>query len=223
MATLGTEAQRNKRKYNREYSKKYHSLNRDVCLKKARLYKQKNKDRLKLYYKEYYKKNKKIIDSKHKERYGSKNSKKYYKTHREKCLLYAKHYRSKNKESISLKRSTTEYKQYMQEYSSRWRVSPVGKVCLNNSKHTRRSIYRTTDITSAWLKDIKSSSNPCPICGVNMVDIMYDSAQKTLDHIIPLNKKCNGQHIMSNVRIICRQCNLKRPKDGSDILISRSI
>lgn len=26
-----------------------------------------------------------------------------------------------------------------------------------------------------------------------------------------------GLHIMKNVRYICRRCNLKRPKDGSDI------
>lgn len=38
---------------------------------------------------------------------------------------------------------------------------------------------------------------------------------KQLDHILPLN--IGGTHTVGNVRIICRTCNLARPKDGSDL------
>jgi 5-methylcytosine-specific restriction endonuclease McrA len=37
---------------------------------------------------------------------------------------------------------------------------------------------------------------------------------KELDHIVPLG--VGGTHTVGNVRIICRDCNLRRPKDGSD-------
>lgn len=36
------------------------------------------------------------------------------------------------------------------------------------------------------------------------------------DHIHPLNM--GGKHTASNVRIICATCNLRRPKDGRDVL-----
>lgn len=36
-----------------------------------------------------------------------------------------------------------------------------------------------------------------------------------IDHIIPLN--IGGTDIRENVRVICRTCNLTRPKDGSDV------
>jgi hypothetical protein len=39
---------------------------------------------------------------------------------------------------------------------------------------------------------------------------------KQLDHIIPI--VLGGTHTIGNVRIICRTCNLSRPKDGSDLV-----
>ena len=51
-----------------------------------------------------------------------------------------------------------------------------------------------------------------------MNDIPYDSLQKTIDHITPLNKKCKGKHVKSNIRFICFKCNITRPKDGRDIV-----
>ena len=51
-----------------------------------------------------------------------------------------------------------------------------------------------------------------------MIDIPFLPNSRHLDHIIPLNPKASGTHTTDNVRFICLKCNLKRPKDGSDII-----
>lgn len=51
-------------------------------------------------------------------------------------------------------------------------------------------------------------------CGVRMTDVPYLVNSKELDHIVPIN--VGGTYTIGNVRIICRQCNQQRPKDGSD-------
>ena len=38
---------------------------------------------------------------------------------------------------------------------------------------------------------------------------------KELDHIVP--RVMGGAHTVSNTRVICRLCNVRRPDDGSDI------
>src|SRR3990167_5711845 len=43
------------------------------------------------------------------------------------------------------------------------------KVSHSNTNHTRRSIYRTTDITTAWLKELYKNSTHCIYCGRRMV------------------------------------------------------
>jgi 5-methylcytosine-specific restriction endonuclease McrA len=48
-----------------------------------------------------------------------------------------------------------------------------------------------------------------------MTDESNQPNSKHLDHIIPV--VMGGTHTMGNVRIICRTCNLSRPKDGSDL------
>jgi hypothetical protein len=56
----------------------------------------------------------------------------------------------------------------------------------------------------------------CPLCSVKLEDAPFLPASKELDHIIPIN--VGGTHTIGNVRIICRLCNQKRPKDGSDFV-----
>lgn len=52
------------------------------------------------------------------------------------------------------------------------------------------------------------------MCGVYMTNKPNRPNSKHLDHIVPLNQ--GGTHTHGNVRIICADCNLRRPKDGSD-------
>lgn len=61
---------------------------------------------------------------------------------------------------------------------------------------------------------MRKRAKDCPLCGVRMTDKPKLPHSKELDHILPLNQ--GGTHTHGNVRIICRMCNARRPKDGSD-------
>lgn len=79
----------------------------------------------------------------------------------------------------------------------------------------RRTALRFTDITAEFERNLRKSANLCPLCGIRMTAEPGKSNSKQLDHIIPI--VLGGTHTMGNVRIICRTCNLTRPKDGSDL------
>lgn len=108
---------------------------------------------------------------------------------------------------------TDQFKTYLKKYKK----TEKGKFASSNAYHRRRSTMKNTDITSKWLQDLKHSSINCPLCGDVMNEVYHDPKSKNLDHIVPLNKKCGGLHMMNNVRYICQDCNLTRPRDGSDI------
>jgi len=61
---------------------------------------------------------------------------------------------------------------------------------------------------------MRRKTRKCPLCGVFMTGKPKLPNSKELDNIVPICM--GGTHTHGNVRIICRDCNLKRPKDGSD-------
>lgn len=61
---------------------------------------------------------------------------------------------------------------------------------------------------------MRRRTRKCKICGIFLTGKPGKPNSKQLDHIIPIN--IGGTHTHGNVRIICRTCNLARPKDGSD-------
>lgn len=78
----------------------------------------------------------------------------------------------------------------------------------------RRTVSRYTDITAAREAEMYRRTRKCRLCGVFMTGKPGRPNSKNLDHIIPVCM--GGTHTHGNVRIICRLCNLRRPKDGSD-------
>jgi hypothetical protein len=83
----------------------------------------------------------------------------------------------------------------------------------------RRTKYTPSDLTAADIKALKDAAHTCPICGVEMTGNSTGrhlklATAKEFDHIVPL--AVGGLHVRANVRVICRGCNLSRPKDGSD-------
>lgn len=79
----------------------------------------------------------------------------------------------------------------------------------------RRTVQRFSDITAAYERDLRTTATHCPLCSAALTDAPGRPTSKQLDHIVPI---ClGGTHTMGNVRIICRTCNLTRPKDGSDV------
>lgn len=76
------------------------------------------------------------------------------------------------------------------------------------TNHRRRSRIWQTDITPAWELALRNSVTECPLCGVTLLPKPLQPTSKELDHIVPLHR--GGLHMMTNVRIICRHCNVTR-------------
>jgi len=57
--------------------------------------------------------------------------------------------------------------------------------------------------------EMKASAQTCAMCKTRLND------EKHLDHIVPL--AMGGTHTKANVRVVCKPCNLGRPKDGRDV------
>lgn len=81
--------------------------------------------------------------------------------------------------------------------------------------HLRRTRKRYTDIPVGYERQLRADTKRCPLCSVHLVEEPDKANSKNLDHIVPL--AIGGTHTVGNVRIICRTCNLSRPKDGSDL------
>lgn len=84
--------------------------------------------------------------------------------------------------------------------------------------HRRRSRCRAAfdEVTPERERELRAKAKRCPLCKVRLTDVPYLPASKELDHIIPKGPEAGGTHTNGNVRIICRACNVRRPKDGSD-------
>src|SRR6185437_7889228 len=76
-----------------------------------------------------------------------------------------------------------------------------------HKRSVRRSVSRTTDITPAEEEVMRLLARTCPLCRCRMTDEPRRSNSKELDHIVPLIMF--GTHTHGNVRIICRDCNLR--------------
>ena len=89
-----------------------------------------------------------------------------------------------------------------------------------HKNHRRRNAARVTDMTPELEQELRRKARKCPCCGVFMVSKPYTDRSKELNHRLGFD--AGGTHTRSNVRIICRKCNLARPKDCSDIPIQLS-
>jgi hypothetical protein len=90
--------------------------------------------------------------------------------------------------------------------SQRWRETHRDH--LRHADSLRRATYKETDITVEWLSALRTSTTICILCDEELL-------RPHLDHIVPLG--VGGRHIKDNVRFVCDKCNLRRPKDGSDL------
>lgn len=99
---------------------------------------------------------------------------------------------------------------------------PVGgdrgkrKASWRAKNHRRRAHRRAAfdQVTPEYERVLRAKAKRCPLCMVRMTDVPYLPTSKELDHIVPII--VGGTHTIGNVRIICRLCNVRRPRDGSD-------
>lgn len=105
---------------------------------------------------------------------------------------------------------------YKKTYGAHWRSGSVEsrKARDRIKTYRRKSMVAAGDFTVADDIALRRRTKRCPLCHVRLIDEPYLPASKELDHIVP--RGIGGTHTHGNVRIICRACNLARPKDGSD-------
>lgn len=91
----------------------------------------------------------------------------------------------------------------------------IRRASYRAKNYRRRNVrHALHDVTADYESALRVKAKRCPLCAVKMTDVPHLPNSKELDHIIPVN--VGGTHTIGNVRIICRCCNQKRPKDGSD-------
>lgn len=82
--------------------------------------------------------------------------------------------------------------------------------------YRRRLVYDAGDLTAEQVAVLFAEARACPLCGVRYGTVAQQADAPELDHVVPL--VVGGAHTLANVRVICRACNLARPKDGSDVV-----
>lgn len=93
-----------------------------------------------------------------------------------------------------------------------YKNADMTRAARRNRDHMKR--VTVSDVTAAQELAMRRRTRKCPLCSTWMTGKPNLPNSKHLDHIIPI---CTGgTHTHGNVRIICADCNLKRPKDGSD-------
>jgi len=156
--------------------KENYNNNKTEKIQKAKEYRDKNKELIKIRRRFKYLKDREII---------LKRVKDYYNKNKDKIAITSKEYRRNNIESILI--------------SNR------------NRKNKLRALSVNSDITNTYLAELLKNSLKCPICGSKYIN----KSDKHIDHIIPIS--VGGEHCKDNIRVICKRCNLTRPKDGRDI------
>jgi hypothetical protein len=82
-----------------------------------------------------------------------------------------------------------------------------------HQRHRRRVQLHRTDVNAAYVARLLATTKTCSLCRVRLRN-EPGPRQKQIDHIIPI--VAGGTHTHGNLRVICRTCNLTRPRDGSD-------
>jgi hypothetical protein len=112
----------------------------------------------------------------------------------------------------------THYNRTLPSYGAPPRDLERRRASWRAKNHRRRASVRGGDFTAEDERAMRARTNRCPMsnCGRKLTDRPFLPNSKELDHIVP--RHVFGTHTHGNVRIICRECNEKRPKDGSDYI-----
>lgn len=138
---------------------------------------------------------------------------------RDEIRLYQARWQEENRDRLAEwnRRYREENRDRIRENHRRYRSTEHGRASTINRGHQRRASIRVTDITAEWMSALLTQGY-CSLCDV---ELKTQSVTPThadypnVDHIIPLS--LGGLHMRSNVRLLCRGCNLQRPKDARDI------
>lgn len=82
------------------------------------------------------------------------------------------------------------------------------KVVSINCCHKRRDKIKNGNVTKEFLLNLKANTTHCPLCRIKLDNNGRKPNGYNLDHVKPLS--IGGRHEESNLRYICRTCNLTR-------------
>jgi HNH endonuclease len=195
------------------YLKIYKKKNKEKIKQLDKQYRENNKGKIAIYQRRYYKNNKAIIKY---------NTKRYYEKNKEYVLNRNKMWWKSNKDRIKVSRlkyrllNADKIKDYKTQYYKdnrekvyetveNWRKNNLEKsrYIRKKSKHKRRLI--TSDLISdfteeEWEKCKKHFDNKCCYCGYG------DSLEQ--EHFIPVSKY--GGYTVTNILPSCRSCNASK-------------
>jgi hypothetical protein len=69
--------------------------------------------------------------------------------------------------------------------------------------------------STAELRALKRATRSCSLCGCRLTDAL-GPRKGVVDHIVPL--AAGGSNHITNLRMICHDCNSHRPHDASDVV-----
>lgn len=145
-----------------------------------------------------------------------KRNKTYYEANKEKCAEINKAYRKLNSTKISEYQKAYQkayYEEHKEEVANKNKIywqTPIGKACMKNANHKRRTVIKEGDVTTTQILNLQNSASCCYWCGCKL-----KGKKVHIDHYIPISK--GGKHIISNLVIACSGCNQsKRDKDPAE-------
>ena len=101
------------------------------------------------------------------------------------------------------------------------------ELSLTNKRNRRRAKIKGAKIIEkfSYLEIFERDDWICQSCGIKtlkLTDKMFlDPKAPELDHVIPLSR--GGDHIASNVQLLCRKCNrIKNNKIPRDVILSQN-
>ena len=125
--------------------------------------------------------------------------KQYYQDNREAILARNRDYYEANKDRL-----LEQNRQYRQDNPEVWRQADA----------RRRKRMRGGETFERWEIIKRDSVDGVPICQI-CKQAITDRNKIHVDHIIPLAQ--GGENTRDNVRVTCKSCNIRRPKDGRDV------
>jgi len=180
-------------------SKKYCS---QFC--RGRKYREKHKDKIKQFKKNWHWKNKERL---------SNDKKKYYIEDRERIIKKVGQYYRKNKENVGVyrKKWRPENKIKFDVYKKRWvdenpeKVRELSILYRNKRRLLENSMIH--DYTfEQWQNKKQQTNGICPKCS-NYIGIN----KLTLDHIIPISKAPKGfVYTINDIQPLCKKCNCSK-------------
>jgi len=208
---------KHKKRYS-ENAKLYRIKNKEKLKIQNKEYQEKNRDRYSVIKKIYYEKNKQKVKEYQKEYYIENRNKlnimnsEYYKNNKDRMNFLQKQYYNENKEHLQKmnKKYVENNKETIKKYKKEWNSSIGGKLAKKVCNHIRNSKIRITNDKTITKKSLENllleQNNKCKYCNI---DLDFNTAFEVhLDHVIPISK--GGNHSINNVVFSCKSCNLKK-------------